>query len=182
MRSNVGCAKDALDALERRLEERAAGRRVALIGHSHGGTLARSLAIRRPDLVSGVVALASPLVDQFDLHPLARLPVRLVGGLGSLGTPGLFRRECLRGECCDEIHEATVQPFPAGVGFVTVYSRSDGVVNWRACLDPRAEPVEVVGSHVGMAVNVEAYRAVSAALRAFAHRRVAQARRARALV
>jgi pimeloyl-ACP methyl ester carboxylesterase len=168
MRSNVGCAKQALDALERRLEALSDERRTVVIGHSHGGTLGRSLAMRRPDLVAGVVTLASPLVDQFALHPFARLPVRLVGGLGSLGTPRLFRRECLRGECCTEIRSAGTREFPAGVGFVSVYSRTDGVVDWRSCLDPRAQAVEVASSHVGMAVNIGAYRAVRQALEAFA--------------
>jgi hypothetical protein len=31
-------------------------------------------------------------------------------------------------------------------------------VDWRACLDPYAECVEVEGSHCGMAVNVNVYR------------------------
>jgi pimeloyl-ACP methyl ester carboxylesterase len=142
-------------------------RRAAVVGHSHGGTLGRSLAMRRPDLVAGVVALGSPLVDQLAVHPVARLPVRLVGGLGSLGTPGLFRRQCLDGECCSEVRDAALRPFPAGVGFVSVYSRSDGVVDWRSCLDPRAELVEISTSHVGMAVSAAAYRAIGRALGSF---------------
>lgn len=170
MRSNISCAAVALDALEDRLETAVAdgGRRAAVVGHSHGGTLARSLAMRRPDLVAGVVALGSPLFDQLALHPLARLPVRLVGGLGSRGTPGLFRRECLDGECCNEVRDAALRPFPAGVGFVSVYSRSDGVVDWRSCLDPRAEAVEISSSHLGMAVSATAYQAIGRALRSFA--------------
>jgi pimeloyl-ACP methyl ester carboxylesterase len=169
MRANVGCASAALDALEDRLETVLADsrRRVAVVGHSHGGTLGRSLAMRRPDLVAGVVALGSPLVDQLAVHPVARLPVRLVGGLGTLGTPGLFRRQCLDGECCREVRDAALRPFPAGVGFVSVYSRSDGVVDWRSCLDPRAELVEISTSHVGMAVSAAAYRAIGRALGSF---------------
>ena len=42
--------------------------------------------------------------------------------------------------------------------WVAVYSRSDAIVDWRACLDPTAECVEVDGSHCGMAVNVRVYR------------------------
>jgi pimeloyl-ACP methyl ester carboxylesterase len=175
IRSNVGCARAALDALELKLEAELAdtGFRAAIVGHSHGGTLARSLAIRRPDLISGIVTLGSPLVDHLAIHPLARGTVRMVGGLGSLGTPGLFRRRCLDGECCSEIHDGAEVPFPREVGFVTVYSRSDGVVDWHSCLDPRATPVEIKSSHVGMAVSAQAYRAVGDALAGFAavHRR-----------
>ena len=46
------------------------------------------------------------------------------------------------------------RPLPPGVGFVSVYSRSDGVVDWHACLDPSAdEHVEITASHCGMAVQ-----------------------------
>ncbi len=167
MRANVGCAREALDDLAARLEARAEGP-TAIVGHSHGGTLARSLAMRRPDLVSGVVTLGSPLVDHLAIHPVARGTVRMVGRLGSLGTRGLFRRECLAGECCREIHEARRRPFPPGVDFVTVFSRGDGVVAWQACLDPRARAVEVSATHLGMAANAAVYREIGQALASFA--------------
>jgi triacylglycerol lipase len=170
IRANVQCATVTLDALEARLEaQRGEGdERVGVVGHSYGGTLARSLAMRRPDLVSGIVTLGAALVDQLAIHPLARVPVRLVGRLGSLGTPGLLREECLNGVCCTEVWHSPTRPFPPEVGFVSLYSRSDGLVDWRACLDPRAEAVEVRASHIGMAVNASVYRAVDTALRAFA--------------
>ena len=41
---------------------------------------------------------------------------------------------------------------------LAVNSRSDGIVDWRACLDPHARCVEVDGSHSGMAVNPAVYR------------------------
>jgi triacylglycerol lipase len=46
----------------------------------------------------------------------------------------------------------------------SIYSRSDGIVRWRACLDDDAEQVEVDASHIGMAVSAPAYRAVARAL------------------
>ena len=63
---------------------------------------------------------------------------------------------------------AKLPSFPDGVGFVSVYSRRDGLVDWHACLDPRAQPVEVEASHIGMAVSAPAYRAIDRALREFA--------------
>ena len=39
-----------------------------------------------------------------------------------------------------------------------IYSRSDGVVNWRACLRPDVNAIEVNGSHIGLALNPEVYR------------------------
>ena len=50
---------------------------------------------------------------------------------------------------------------PPGVSAVAIYSRSDGVVSWRACLDPSARQVEVESSHAGMPVNREVYRALA---------------------
>ena len=45
-----------------------------------------------------------------------------------------------------------------------MYSRSDGIVDWRSCLDPAARHVEVAACHIGMAVNAGVYRAVADAL------------------
>jgi len=42
---------------------------------------------------------------------------------------------------------------PLSVPATSVYSRTDGVVSWRSCLDvdgPRSENVEVIGSHCGL--------------------------------
>ena len=63
--------------------------------------------------------------------------------------------------------EALAGPFPDEVGYVSLYSRSDGVVDWRSCLDPAAECIEVDASHCGMSLNVAAYHAIARSLRAF---------------
>ena len=59
IRVNVACSGTALDRLEARLEEisRRHDSRVAVIGHSRGGSFAKVLAHRRPDLVSGLITL-----------------------------------------------------------------------------------------------------------------------------
>ena len=74
---------------------------------------------------------------------------------------------CLRGDCCAPFREALQGPFPPEVGYVSLYSTSDGVVDWHSCLDPAADCVEVHSSHCGMSVNAEAYRAIAHALRRF---------------
>ena len=33
-----------------------------IVGHSLGGMLARGLAVRRPDLVSGIITMGSPML------------------------------------------------------------------------------------------------------------------------
>lgn len=165
IRANVDCTERALDRLEAQLETVAErrGRRVNIVGHSRGGTMARILAVRRPELVHSIVCLGSPLSDQLDVHPLVRAQVRAVALLGTLGIPGLFSYGCDSG-CCARAHEDLLAAFPANVGFTSVYSRTDGVVAWRACLDPAAHQVEVSSSHIGMAVNAQVFRAVAGAL------------------
>lgn len=177
MRFNVDCTTRAIDRLEEELVELVAehGRPALIVGQSRGGCMARLLAVRRPDLVQGIVTLGSPLNDQFAVHPLVRLHVTLVGLLGTVGVPGLFNYGCGYGECCVQTREHALAPFPDGVGFVSVYSRDDGIVDWRSCLDPHAEHVEVSASHIGMSVNAGTYREVARALRAF--RRPAKSRR-----
>ena len=168
--SNVNCSGVLLPRLESRLERlvEMQGRRAAVVGQSRGGTMAKVLAKRRPDLVSGVVALGSPQVDPLAVHPLVRLQVEAVSRLGSLGAPGLFKRSCIAGDCCASFWEDLAGPLAAGIPLVSVYSKSDGVVDWHSCLDPDAtELVEIRASHCGMAVSGAAWRAVAEALDSF---------------
>jgi triacylglycerol lipase len=173
--ANIDGTARALERLEEQLErftdrhQRAA----TVIGHSRGGSMARVLAVRRPDLAECVIALGSPVTDELAVHPLVRAQVYSVATLGTLGLPGMFSHGCSFGRCCEEVRAQATGPFPDQVGFTAIYSRSDGVVDWRACLDPAARHVEVRSSHCGMAVNAEVYRAVADTL---AFRRSAAAR------
>jgi pimeloyl-ACP methyl ester carboxylesterase len=169
IRSNINCSAVAVDRLEERVEVLAECReqKVAIIGQSRGGNFARVVAVRRPDLVSGIVTLGSPQLDPMAVHPLVRLPVMAVGALGTLGAPGLFSHSCRTGACCERFWEDMQADFPRGVGYVSIYSRSDGIVDWHSCLDPAAEHVEIRASHCGMAVNGAAYRETADALNSF---------------
>src|SRR5437667_8802879 len=51
-------------------QHRKTGARIAVVGHSRGGVLAKVLSHRKPDLVEQVITLGSPLNDPFDVHPL----------------------------------------------------------------------------------------------------------------
>jgi triacylglycerol lipase len=168
IRANVDCAERALSRLERQLEGFAERyrRKVEIVGHSRGGSLARVLAVRRPELVSGVVTLGSPVVDQLAVHPFVRANVEAVSFLGSSGLPGFFSRDCAEGDCCARVRAQAAGPFPSDVRLVAVYSRTDGIVDWRACLDPAARQVEVRSSHVGMALHADVFRVVADTLAA----------------
>jgi pimeloyl-ACP methyl ester carboxylesterase len=167
IRANVSCSEAACSRLEDRLEgfAEAQGRPVTIIGQSRGGIFAKALAARRPDLVECVITLGSPTVSQLSVHPVVLAQIGLLGALGSGHVPGLFSIRCLRGECCSRFREALRGPFPEDVHWVALYSRTDGVVDWRACLDPQAdELVEVRSSHCGMGLNASVYAEVARAL------------------
>lgn len=172
IRSHVDCSTSVVDCLEDRLERMAdiSGERVSIIGQSRGGIIARALAKRRPDLVSGIVTLGSPNAGMLNIHPLVLGSVGVVGALGTLGVNHLFTFDCLFGECCREfresLHSAT---FPENVGYTGVYSKKDGIVAWKACLDPAAkELIEVHSSHCGMGFHPEVYGIVGRSLASFA--------------
>jgi pimeloyl-ACP methyl ester carboxylesterase len=172
IRANIGCSEDGCARLEERLEDLAqtSGRRVAIIGQSRGGVFARALAVRRPDLVSGIVTLGAPTVSQLGgTHPFVLAQVFVIGALGTGRVPGMFSVRCLRdGGCCEPFRRDLIGHFPAGVGYTALYSRTDGVVDWRSCLDPAAELIEVRASHLGMGVNAQVYAEVGHALGAIA--------------
>jgi triacylglycerol lipase len=163
IRFNVNCGERAAAQVERRLCRLAerTGRRVVIVGQSRGGELARVVTVRHPDLVSAVVMLGSPVRDRLDVGPAVLNAVRSVARLGDLGVPGLFSSRCAEGDCCAAYRRDLSQRLPAGVEGVAVYSRTDGIVSWQACLDPDAEHVEVQSSHTGMSVNREVYRVLA---------------------
>ena len=138
---------DTLTALHRRT-----GARVSLVGHSRGGVLAKVLAHRRPDLVEQVITLGSPLKDPFDVHPITMAGVHAahVYNLMRYGHPASVEMRFLRDLAA-----------PPRVPTTSIYSRSDGVVNWHACLRPDINAIEVNGSHVGLSLNPEVYRILS---------------------
>jgi triacylglycerol lipase len=170
IRANVGCSEAACKRIEERLEVMAerSGQRVSIIGQSRGGVFAKALAAKRPDLVAGIVTLGSPLTNMLAVHPLVLAQIGVVGALGTLSFPGMLSATCLFGKCCEGFRTAFEGPFPDDVGYLSIYSRIDGIVDWRACLDPEAdELVEVRASHCGMSVNAAAYKATARALEAF---------------
>jgi triacylglycerol lipase len=165
---NVNClepiVRSAQDLLERAVTE--AGRPALIVGQSRGGTIARAVAVLRPDLVESVVALGSPLRDQLAVHGRAWPSIIGVGALGTIGVPGLFSWSCLAGDCCARSTAAVRAPFPPDVRLISVYSRTDEIVRWEACLDPAAIQVEVETSHIGMGVAREVWTAVGRELSA----------------
>jgi pimeloyl-ACP methyl ester carboxylesterase len=163
---NTNCAERAVAGIEKRLRKLAAddGRRVVLVGQSRGGELARVLAVRHRDLVRTLVTLGSPVLDPLSVSPAVLGAVRSVARLGDLGVPGMFSHECGDGPCCAAFRADLAAPLPDGVDAVSIYSRSDGIVSWQACVDPYAHNIEVRSSHTGMSVNADVYRLLAQVL------------------
>jgi pimeloyl-ACP methyl ester carboxylesterase len=162
MRANVDCAERAVTRLQAQLRAFAADceRPVVIIGQSRGGALARVLCRREPEAVAGLVMLGSPVRDGLAVSAPVLRTVRLLARLGDLGLPGVISTSCRDGACCAPFRADLTAPLPSGVKAIAVHSRSDGIVDWRACLDPHAEPVEVDSSHCGMSVHPVVYRAL----------------------
>jgi len=165
---NVGCTTALVDRLERRLERHveATGGPVVLLGQSRGGGLARLLSVRRPELVRGLVMLASPVLDQLGAHPSVVRVARTLARLSAAGVPGLLDEDCFAGSCYDTNSTAMAQPLE--VPAIAVYSRNDLIAPWELCADPCADCVEVNSTHTGMSLDPEVYRLLAPRLAAWA--------------
>ena len=126
--------------MERLVEiAQAADRKVSLVGWSLGGVMARELSRRAPDLVRQVITLGSP----FTGDPMASKPTKLYQAITGEG---------------DDNFEARLKASsaPPPVPSTAIYSKTDGVVAWRNCIEqasPTTDNVEVHGSHCGLGVN-----------------------------
>ncbi len=163
--SDVGINADCPDVLLERLLETIDAtaaetrRKVQIIGHSFGGVLARAAAQRRPASVSQVITLGAPL-------RALRAHRRVLAAAKALSAalpppherPRRHRDHAHATECACEFLHNSADAWPRSVRLVSLYSKSDGVVDWRTCLvDPPASNVEVHGSHIGMVASREVY-------------------------
>jgi pimeloyl-ACP methyl ester carboxylesterase len=165
---NAGCTRQAADKLERRVESIATrrDRKVSIVGHSLGGMIARGLAARRPDLIEGIISLGSPVLAPGAVHRVLAWDAQMLAKLTRAGFRGMMSVDCFGGECARLSFEESHEPIEPELAFTVIYSKRDGIVDWRACLDPAAEQVEVRTSHCGMAVDPAVMDHVLSALRA----------------
>jgi dienelactone hydrolase len=130
------------------------GEKPTLVGWSRGGTLAREIARDRPDLVRLVVTMGSPV--RGGVHGTS------IGRFVSTQT-GLTPEQIMR-----VLQERQRQPIEVPIH--AIYSKTDGVVSWQACMDDQNPDVthhRVESSHMGLGFNVDVYRLVGKLLAAF---------------
>jgi pimeloyl-ACP methyl ester carboxylesterase len=145
--------------LEQTIEKawRDTGRKVHLVGHSLGGVLARAAASQMPDRVASVITLGSPFRGVV-IHPsvlrmaeLVRVQILERHGNGVLP-------DCYTGACTCDFLESLDRRLPRSVGQTAIFTKTDGIVDWRVCRTGRATvDVEVSGTHIGLVFNPIVY-------------------------
>jgi pimeloyl-ACP methyl ester carboxylesterase len=138
------------------------GQQVALIGHSLGGMLSKYIVQVEPELVDRVITLGSPFASLVKAHP------SVVGIWDKLknSQSGLIGRNlkpsCATGYCTCGFVKSMIMPEQVVTPQFAVYSKKDGVADWRSCIeeDPSANN-EVNSTHIGMIMNPEVYRVIA---------------------
>lgn len=152
---NHGLTDPIIDGVLGRLDELHAryDEPVSVVGWSFGGLLARWLAHQRPGSVRQVVCLGSPYRPEGEHTRTTPLFER------SARTHGLSERAF-------DVVDTLRRPLPVPVS--AIYSRTDGIVNWRACALTDAERdsgpgdnISVPSSHVGLLTNPVSLAALS---------------------
>ncbi|MBX2803489.1 MAG: alpha/beta hydrolase [Myxococcales bacterium] len=128
---------------------RQAGMPARLVAWSLGGTVAREAARLRPDLIRQVVVFGSPVIG---------------GPTYTIGAHQIDPAECARIEA---LQRDVDERDPVQVPLVSIFSRKDRVVDWRASLDHysvQVRHVEVGSTHSGLGLDPQVWIAVGEAL------------------
>jgi pimeloyl-ACP methyl ester carboxylesterase len=140
---NVGPTDAVLDGLPRvlgALAERTGGP-VSMVGWSLGGIYAREMARRHPQQVRLVITLGSPFAITDPRQSRA---------------DGVYRRHSNQHADAARVPTWAQMAQPISVPSTAVYSRSDGITAWQACVEPETalhENVEVRCAHLGFGTD-----------------------------
>ncbi len=156
---NILIQRHVIETLERALSE--TGRPIHLIGHSLGGVIARSIAGQRPRDVASVITLASPIrgtvANRSVVHAADAIRLRILQEHGKGVLPA-----CYTGRCTCNFIDSLRRKVPDSMLQTAIYTRDDGIVDWRYCRTSNPEiDFEVPGTHIGMAFNPSAYAIVA---------------------
>jgi triacylglycerol lipase len=145
---------------------RETGKKVHLIGHSLGGLMAISLAGQRQEDVASVITLGTPFRGNV-MHPnICRLVDYVRGMIQARHGDGVLP-VCYTCECpCDFVNSLN-RVWPESVKMTAVYTRTDGIVDWRYCVTGSPEmDFEAPGTHIGLVFNPSVYAIIARRLAA----------------
>ncbi|MFT5914400.1 MAG: pimeloyl-ACP methyl ester carboxylesterase [Flammeovirgaceae bacterium] len=114
--------------------------KIHLIGWSLGGVFAREIAKEKPDLVKSVITMGSPFANINQKTNASWL-------FDFVSKRVKTNEEYSK---MDTIHEPPTMPSTA------IFSKSDGIVNWKGCLEPEmphTENVQVHAAHMSLGVH-----------------------------
>jgi pimeloyl-ACP methyl ester carboxylesterase len=137
------------------------GRKIHLIGHSLGGIIARSVAGQRPKDIASVITLGSPIQGTV-MHPSVLRAANVVRSQilkqhGSRVLPDCYTPRCT----CDFLSSLRCAT-PASVVQTAIYTKDDGIVDWRYCKTGNSDSdFEVPGTHVGLVFNASVYAIIA---------------------
>jgi pimeloyl-ACP methyl ester carboxylesterase len=140
---NIGPTDAVLNELPRELAELAkrTGKQVSVIGWSLGGIYARELGRDHPEHVRRVITLGSPFALTSPSQSRA---------------DSAYRRRSSQHASGARVPTMEQVAQPIAVPSTAVYSKLDGIVAWRACIEPQTalhENVEVRCGHLGFGVD-----------------------------
>ena len=129
------------------------GRKIHLVGHSLGGVIARAAAHQMPDRIASVITLGSPFrgvsVHQSILRAAQFVRGQILERHGDAVLPA-----CYTAGCTCNFLESLVVKLPRSVAETAVYTKSDGIVDWKVCRTGNPEvDFEVSATHIGLAFN-----------------------------
>src|ERR1700757_4445275 len=139
------------DTIEKALTK--SRRKVHLIGHSLGGTIARAIAAQRPADIASVITLGAPfrgtVAHRSILSAAEMVRQRILSKHGRDVLP-----HCYTGHCTCDFLDSLRHSMPASVAETAIYSEGDGVVDWRYCKTDRSDAdFRVSGTHIGLVFN-----------------------------
>lgn len=137
------------------------GRKVHLVGHSLGGLIARAAAAQMPERVASVISMGAPLRGIM-VHPSVMRVAEMVRGRILERNRQDVLPGCYTTACTCSFLQSCVTSVPKSVLQTAIYSKADGVLDWRSSKtgDPAID-FEVSATHIGMAFNPLVYQLVA---------------------
>jgi len=136
-------------------------RKIHLIGHSLGGIIARAIAHQRPEDIASVITLGSPFRGTVAHGNVLRAAEAVRKRIQEERGPNVLPA-CYTGHCTCDFIESLRRETPLSVATTAIYTKTDGVVDWRYCItgDPAID-CEVPGTHIGLAFNASVYMTIA---------------------